>query len=59
MNQIVGARSSIDGYFYRAKIIKKTDEKNYDLIFIDFGSEENVNVADIVSLPIQLQQVKF
>lgn len=59
LNEIVGAKSSADGYFYRARISKITDEKNYDLMFIDFGFKENVNITDIVPLPIQLQQVKF
>lgn len=57
LNQIVGAKSSADGYFYRAQITEITDEKNYKIVFIDFGFEENVNIADIVELPIQLQQV--
>lgn len=59
LNQIVGAKSSTDGCFYRAKIIEKVDEKTYDTEFIDFGFEENVNVSNIVPLPIQLQQVKY
>lgn len=59
LNVIVGAKSSVDGYFYRAKIVEKIDEKNYEIIFIDFGFEETVNVTNIVTLPIQLQQVKF
>ncbi|XP_022162076.1 uncharacterized protein LOC111027893 isoform X7 [Myzus persicae] len=57
LNEIVGAQSSVDGRFYRAKIIEKIDEKTYETIFIDFGFEESVNVANIVPLPIQLQQV--
>jgi len=59
LNQIVGTRSLVDGHFYRGKIIKKTDENNYDIEFIDFGFDENVNVANIVPLPIHFQQVKF
>lgn len=59
LNEIVGAQSSVDGRFYRAKIIEKIDEKTYETIFIDFGFEESVNVANIVPLPIQLQQVKL
>lgn len=59
MNQIVGAKSSVDGFFYRARIIEKTDEENYALRFIDFGSDDNVNVADIVPLSLQLQQVNL
>ncbi|XP_026816248.1 uncharacterized protein LOC113555865 isoform X3 [Rhopalosiphum maidis] len=57
LNEIVGAKSSVDGCYYRAKIIDKTDEKTYEMIFIDFGFEESVNVANIVALPIHLQQV--
>lgn len=59
LNQIVSVKYSVDGYFYRARIIKKTDENNYDVVFIDSGWENNVNVTDIVPLPIQLQQVKL
>lgn len=57
LNQIVGAKSSADGFFYRAKVVEKINEKNYNLVFIDFGFEENVNISDIVPLPIQHQQV--
>ncbi|XP_060870995.1 uncharacterized protein LOC132945306 isoform X4 [Metopolophium dirhodum] len=57
LNEIVGAKSSVDGYFYRAKIVEKTDENTYETIFIDYGFEESVNIANIVPLPIQLQQV--
>lgn len=28
-------------------------------MFIDFGFEENVNISDIVLLPIELQQVEL
>jgi len=59
LNEIVGAKSSVDGYFYRAKIVEKTDENTYGTIFIDFGFEESVNIANIVPLPIQLQQVSL
>jgi len=59
LNEIVGAKSSVDGRFYRAKIVEKTDEKTYETIFIDFGFEESVDVANIVPLPIQLQQVRL
>lgn len=59
LNQIVGAKSSTDGFFYRTRVIEKIDDKNYNVIFIDFGFEDSVNVSDIVPLPIQLQQVKF
>ena len=59
LDEIVGAKSSADGCFYRAKIVDKTDEETYEIIFIDFGFEETVNVANIVPLPIQLQQVKL
>lgn len=59
LNEIVGAKSSADGCFYRAKIVEKTDDKTYETIFIDFGFEESVNVSNIVPLPIQLQQVKL
>uniref|UniRef100_A0A2H8TG30 Tudor domain-containing protein 1 n=1 Tax=Melanaphis sacchari TaxID=742174 RepID=A0A2H8TG30_9HEMI len=57
LNEIVGAKSSVDGSFYRAKIIHTINEKMYGVIFIDFGFEESVNVANIVPLPIHLQQV--
>lgn len=59
LNQIVGAKCLDDGLFYRAKIVEKVDEKNYNTVFIDFGFEECVNITDIVPLPIQLKQVKF
>ncbi|VVC36208.1 Hypothetical protein CINCED_3A022077 [Cinara cedri] len=58
LNQIVGAKSCVDGRFYRGRIIEKTDEKNYDIVFIDFGFEECVHITDIVPLTIQLQQVE-
>lgn len=59
LNQIVGAKSSFDELFYRARVVKKIDENNYNTLFIDFGFEESVNVTDIVPLPKQLEQVGF
>lgn len=59
LDEIVGAKSSDDGCFYRGRIIEKTDDKNYGVLFIDFGFEACVNITDIVPLPIQLQQVKY
>lgn len=59
LNEIVGAKSSVDGYFYRARITEIISENNYDVVFIDFGFEESVNITDIVPLSIQLQQVIF
>lgn len=59
LNEIVGAKSSVDGYFYRAKIVEKTDKNTYETVFIDYGFEESVNIANIVPLPIHLQQVKL
>jgi len=59
LNEIVGAKSSVDGYFYRAKIVGKTDENTYETVFIDYGFEESVNITDIVPLSIQLQQVNL
>lgn len=58
-NQVIGAKSSADGCFYRAMVIQKFDEENYVLSFIDYGFEETVHVADIVYLPIELQEVNF
>jgi len=55
----VGTRSLVDGYFYRGKILEKIDDNNYYVKLIDYGFNENVNVVNIVSLPIHLQQVKF
>lgn len=57
LNEIVGAKSSVDGCFYRGKIIGNNNE-NYNITFIDFGCDEDVNVANIVPLPVHLQQVK-
>lgn len=59
LNQIVAAKYLADGCFYRAKVIDKIDDNNYNAIFIDFGFEDNVYIADIILLPIELQQVKF
>lgn len=59
LNEIVGVKSSADGNFYRARITEITGENNYDVVFIDFGFEESVNITDIVPLSIQLQQVTF
>lgn len=59
LNQIVGAKSSSNECFYRAKVIEKSDGNNFGVLFIDFGFEEFVNFADIVLLPLQLQQVQF
>ncbi|XP_050543343.1 uncharacterized protein LOC126906674 isoform X2 [Daktulosphaira vitifoliae] len=56
--EIFGAKSVADGCFYRARITSKIDEKNYNIVFIDYGYEECVNLSDIVPLPIELQQVK-
>ncbi|XP_050420950.1 uncharacterized protein LOC126833572 isoform X2 [Adelges cooleyi] len=55
--EIVGAKSISDGCFYRAKVTGKINEKNYNIVFVDFGYEECVNVADIVLLPVELQQL--
>lgn len=59
LNEIVGAKSSADGYFYRARITEIAGENKYDVVFIDFGFEESVNITDIVPLSVQLQQVNF
>lgn len=55
----MGVKSSADGYFYRAQITEITGDNNYDVVFIDFGFEENVNVTDIVPLSIELQKVNL
>lgn len=46
-----------DGVFYRAKIIKKINDISYNVQFIDYGIEENVNLSDIVSLSPKIKQV--
>lgn len=56
LNDIIGAKS-IDGLFYRAKVIKKINDVSYNVQFIDYGIEENVNLFDIVSLSTELIQV--
>jgi len=53
---LIGAKS-IDGSFYRAKVIKKINDNSYDVKFIDYGIEENVSLSDIVNLSSELKQV--
>lgn len=57
MNDIIGAKSIADGLFYRAKVIKKVNDVSYNVQFIDYGIEENVNLSEIVSLSDELKQV--
>jgi len=47
----------MDGSFYRAKVIKKVNDNSYDVKFIDYGTEENVTLSDIVNLSSELKQV--
>lgn len=56
MNDLIGAKS-IDGYFYRAKVIKKVNDVSYNLQFIDYGTEENVHLSNIVSLSSEIKKV--
>lgn len=56
LNDIIGAKS-INGSFYRAKVVKKINDVSYDVQFIDYGIEENVSLSDIVSLSMELKKV--
>lgn len=42
----------------RAKILKKINEKQYYVSFLDFGNEEVVSVDHIFELPDDLKEVK-
>jgi len=54
---MIGAKSIADGVFYRAKVIKKINDVSYNVQFVDYGIEENVNLSDIVFLSSELKQV--
>jgi len=56
LNDLIGAKS-IDGSFYRGKVMKKVNDNSYDVHFIDFGMDENVSLSDIVNLSTELKQV--
>jgi len=58
LNEVIGAKYT-DGQYYRAKVVEKIDENNYELVFIDYGFEETVNTANMVSLSLQLKQVNL
>lgn len=57
LNDIIGAKSISDGYFYRAKVIKKINEVSYIVQFIDYGNEEIVNLSNIVPLSAEFKEV--
>jgi len=57
LNEMIGAKSLTDGVFYRAKVIKKINDVSYNVKFVDYGIEENVNLSDIVFLSSELKRV--
>jgi len=56
LNDLIGAKS-IDGFFYRAKVVKKVNDVSYNVQLIDYGTEENVNLSNIVSLSSEIKKV--
>lgn len=56
LNDLIGAKA-IDGSFYRAKVVKKVNDVSYNVQLIDFGTEENVNLSNIVSLSSEIKKV--
>jgi len=51
IGEIVGAQSTLDDSFYRAKVLKKIDDITYSLQFIDFGDKDNVPLSKIFEIP--------
>ncbi|XP_015365660.1 PREDICTED: uncharacterized protein LOC107162970 [Diuraphis noxia] len=51
IGQIVGAQSTLDGSFYRGKVLKKIDDITYSIQFIDFGDKDNVSSSKIFEIP--------
>jgi len=51
INEIVGAQSTLDGSFYRGKVLKKINDTTYSIQFIDFGDIDNVSVSNIFEIP--------
>ncbi|XP_040596612.1 tudor and KH domain-containing protein-like [Mesocricetus auratus] len=50
VGDIVAARYSIDGCWYRAKILGTLENGNLDLYFVDFGDNGNCPVEDLRAL---------
>jgi len=51
IGQIVGAQSTLDDSFYRGKVLKKIDDFNYSIQFIDFGDKDNVPLSKTFEIP--------
>lgn len=51
IGQIVGAQSTLDGSFYRGKVLKKIDDVTYSIQFIDFGDKDNVHLSKTFEIP--------
>lgn len=46
-----------DGNYYRAQVLKKIKDKEYKVIFVDFGNVESVSFNDMKALTPQLKSV--
>lgn len=55
MGDIVKVLSPQFGIQFRAKILKKTKNGNYDVFYIDFGNIENVPSDAVFEIPEELK----
>lgn len=52
-------KAIFENAMYRAKILKKVDNNQFYIYFIDFGNEETVYADDIFELPEELKKVLY
>lgn len=51
IDEIVGARSTLNNGFYRGKVLKEINDTTYVIHYIDFGDTDNVPVSSIFEIP--------
>lgn len=51
VGELVGAQSTLDGSYYRGKVLKQIDDTTYLIHYIDFGDKDNVSILNIFEIP--------
>ncbi len=53
VGELVRAQFTADDAWYRAKVVKKTPEGEYVVLYIDYGNVSYLSIQPILSNPIQ------
>lgn len=59
VGEIVGALSTLDDIFYRAKVLKQNEDTTYSVRFIDFGDIDNIPKSNLYELPKEFIMVLY